>query len=185
MGNRTQPTEEQRKAWRIRRILALVFVALVAAVVVLAVRSFGGGNAKKTDEAPRIGYAEGVVATESDSLQKAVDDMYEKAKNPGIALEYKNDAVSSDGVNFDCYIANSAANQYDMYIDIYADEALTDEIFLSELLRPGTAFDQIRINKRLSAGEHVVYVAFTQVEEVNGEQALHAQVMVTMNFHVS
>lgn len=133
--------------------------------------------------APKIGYAEGVTVVEDpNALQKAVDEMYEKAAQPGIGLEYKNDAFSSDGTNFECYIANAASNQYDMYIQIFADDALTDELYLSQLLRPGTAFDKLELNHSLENGDNRVYVAFTQIEE--DLETIHAQTMVTMDFHV-
>lgn len=183
MDKQTRVSERQRRIWMVRRVLALVFLALIVAVIVLAVKSCGGK--KQEDAAPKIGYAEGVVATDADELQKAVDELAKRSDEPGIALEYQNEATSTDGVNFDCYIANSAQNEHDMYIDVYADDRLTDEIFLSELLRPGTAFEHIKLNKALDKGSHTVYVAFTQVGDVDGEQTILGQVMVTMDFTVS
>ena len=112
-----------------------------------------------------------------------VDDMYKKVAEGNIALEYKNDAFSEDGENVSCYIANSLSNEYDMYIQIFADSELKDQLFLSGLLRPGTAFETIALEKKLSSGDHTVYVAFTQVEE--DLATIHGQVMVTMNFHVT
>jgi hypothetical protein len=133
----------------------------------------------------RIGYQEGLTVVEDPgALQNAVDDMIEKSRQ-AVGLEYKNDAYSSDGTNFVCYIANAERNQYDMFIAIYGDEDFTDELFLSGLMRPGQAFDHLTLNHALDPGGHTVYVAFTQVEEVDGEQAIHAQVLVTMNFTVT
>lgn len=138
----------------------------------------------ETPAGAKIGYAEGVTVVEDpDALQKAVDEMYEKAAEGGIGLEYKNDAFSTDGTNFECYIANAASNKYDMYIQIFADDALTDELYLSGLLRPGTAFDKLELEHSLDTGDHRVYVALTQVEE--DMATIHAQVMVTMDFHVN
>lgn len=135
-------------------------------------------------QTPKIGYAEGVTVVEDpDALQKAVDEMYEKAAEGGVGLEYQNDAFSTDGTNFECYIANAANNKYDMYIQIFADDALTDELYLSGLLRPGTAFDKLELEHSLDVGDHRVFVAFTQVEE--DLATIHAQVMVTMDFHVN
>lgn len=142
------------------------------------------GCKKQEEEKPKIGYAEGVTVVEDpDAFQKAVDEMYDKAAQPGVGLEYKNDAFSTDGEKFECYIANAASNQYDMYIQIFSDSELTDQLFLSQLLRPGTAFDNITLEHKLDSGDHKVYVAFTQVED--DQQTIHAQVMVTMDFHVS
>ncbi len=63
---------------------------------------------------------------------------FEQARQPGVTLEYKNDARSEDGENFSCYIANAVENAYDMYIQIFADAELTDQLLLTGLLRPGT-----------------------------------------------
>jgi hypothetical protein len=168
----------------VRRVL---FASVLATALLLT------GCARKPQEetpAPRseglkIGYAEGVTVVEDpNALQKAVDEMMEKNQET-MGLEYKNEALSDDGINFTCYIANALSNEYDMFIAIYGDEALTDELFLSGLLRPGTAFDHITLEHSLDPGSHTVYAAFTQVEETDGEQAIHAQVIVVMNFTVN
>lgn len=133
----------------------------------------------------RIEYAEGTTTVEDpDALKKAVEEMRENARKT-VGLEYKNEAYSTDGQNFQCYIANAARNQYDMFIAIFADAELTDQLFLSGLLPPGRAFDHITLSHALPDGNNLVYVAFSQVEEVDGEQTLRAQALVTMNFHVN
>ena len=135
-------------------------------------------------ETPKLGYAEGTTVVEDpDALQKAVDEMYAHAAEGGVTLEYKNDARSTDGENFSCYIANAAENRYDMYLQIFADSELTDQLLLTGLIRPGSAFDNISLEHPLDPGTHRVYVAFTQVEE--DLETIHAQVMVTMDFTVA
>lgn len=160
-------------------LIALVVILVLAVVVIVLVL----GN-KADDTTPKLGYAQGVTEVEDpDALQKAVSDMYKKAAEGGIALEYKNDAFSTDGTTFDCYIANAVANSYDMYIQIFADAELTDQRYLSGLLRPGSAFDTIELEKPLEPGANTVYVAFTQVEE--DLETIHAQVFVTMTLNVN
>jgi hypothetical protein len=110
--------------------------------------------------------------------------MLEEAAQPGIGLSYRNDAFSTDGINFSCYVGNSTSNQYDAFIQIFADEALQDEVFLSQLLRPGQAFETLTLNHALPLGVTTCVVAFTQVELVDGEQSVHAQTFFTMDFHV-
>lgn len=166
---------------------------LLAALLATAVLLSGCGKKQETETPPaerigtaglRIGYEEGLTVVDNpNSLQDAVDKAIEQSRE-GMGLEYKNDAFSSDGVNFVCYIANAESNQYDMFIAIYGDEGFTDELFLSKLMRPGQAFDHIALAHPLDPGSHTAYVAFTQVEELDGEQAIHAQVFVTMNFTV-
>ncbi len=161
---------------RFNRLLAM----LLCAAFLL---SFSGCK-KQEDETSKIGYAEGVTVVEDpDALQKAVDEMYKNAAEGNVALEYKNDASSEDGKTFSCYIANSTANKYDMYIQMFADSELTDQLLLSGLIRPGSAFDEITLEHELETGDHTVYVAFTQVEE--DLETIHAQVIVTMELHVT
>jgi hypothetical protein len=61
---------------------------------------------------------------------------------------------------------------------------MTDELFLSKLIRPGQTFEQVTLNRALEKGEHQVFVVFTQIEEVDGEQNICGQRAVTMNFFV-
>lgn len=170
------------KKWLVPALLA--FIILLLAVVLIVVLTREKGPADIPDNGtPKIGYAEGVtVVDDTDALQKAVDEMYDKASQGGITTEYRNDATSTDGTNFECYLGNSPLNAYDMFIAIYADAELTDQLFLSQLLRPGTVFEEIALDHPLDVGTHRVYVALTQVEE--DLETIHAQVFVTMDFTV-
>ena len=182
MDAKTQPG----KRWLVPALLGVIIVLL--AVVLAVVLGRGSNPVESIDisdgAVPKLGYAEGVtVVDDPDALQKAVDDMYAKAAEGNIALEYRNEATSDDGETFQCYIANALANSYDMYIDVYEDKALSNEIFLSGLFRPGEAFREIKLNQKLDPGTHQVYVAFTQVNE--DLETIHGQVLVTMDFIVS
>lgn len=166
--------------------VSIAVISASAAVIVLK----SGGSQKETvtmndGVIPRIAYAtEGVTVTEDpDELSRMVQEMNASAGEL-MALSYKNDAYSEDGRTFQCYIANSPFNQYDMFIAIYADAAYTELLYLSELLRPGAAFERVTLERELPLGDNEVYVAFTQVEEADGQQAIHGQNRVTMNFHV-
>lgn len=162
-------------------VAAVIIVLLLVAVIVLLVCR------PSDDGGPSIGYAtDAKVMLDQDSLQAAVDEALENAKNGMVALEYQNDAYSSDGKTFSCYITNAASNLYDMFLTIYADEALTDQLFLSELVPPGSGFEEITLDHALERGDHTVYVAVTQVEtdEETGEQVMRNQVVHSIVFHV-
>jgi hypothetical protein len=186
--------EGKKNSW-ILPVVFLVLLAVIAALLAMLLLQRGGGQNDATptadvqtnDSGFKIGYAsEGVtVVDDPEALQRAIDEAYEKSQEPGISLNYRNDAVSTNGIDFDCYIGNSPNNAYDMFINIYADAELTDELFLSELLRPGQAFEKITLKHPLDPGVHRVYVAFTQVKVEDGEQKIHKQVILTMDFHVS
>lgn len=135
----------------------------------------------------QVGYAvEGVTAVEDpEAMSKAMDEAYERMQEDRITLSYRNDAFSEDGKTFSCYIANSVDNKYDMFIGIYADTELTDLLYLSQLLRPGSAFETVTLDRALEPGIHQVCVVFTTVETTEEEQLIHGETAVTMNFTVN
>lgn len=165
-----------------------VIIAIAAAVIVIAlcITAVFILRKNKDDGTPTIGYAaEATVLLDEDSLQAAVDEAVENAKNSMVALSYQNDAYSTDGKTFSCYIANDVANLYDMFLTIYLDSALTDQIFLSGLVPPGSGFEEICLDRMLESGDYLVYVAVTQVEtEEDNTQVIKNQVVHTMDFHV-
>lgn len=167
-------------------LVLFIFIAgLLAAVIYLLTR--------QTDEvpqpisaAPRLEYAsEGVIFTEDpDALQKAYDEAVEKSAESVVPLSFRNVATSEDGVNFKCYVANPPRARFDMFVAIYADIEMTDELYMSQLLRPGTAYDSIQLNRVLAPGNHDVYAVFTTLEDVDGEQVIRGQAAVAMEFRV-
>lgn len=168
-----------------RTVIIVAVLVLLAAVSVSAFALLGGG---KEDDGPKIAYAsEARVMLDQDELSAAMQEAVENSKKGMISLKYKNNAYSTDGVNFECSITNSASNLYDMYLTIFADAELTDQIYLSGLVPPGSGFDHITLDRALETGDHTVYVALTQVEtdEETGKQTLIRQVMHTMDFHVT
>lgn len=181
-----------------------LFVVIPLAVAALVVGGIWAGKtvfAEKKEEpgyksaleaamaGERIGYASNAVATDPETLKEQVEEMYRKAAEPGVSLEYKNMAFSTDGRNFECYIGNSAKNAYDMFITIYADPEMTDVLFLSELLPPGSRFEEITLEKELEPGNHDVYLVHTQVkdndEDASKLQVIEAQIATTLTLVVS
>lgn len=165
------------------KVIIAVAVVIIAA---LAITVFLLLNRQTEDSSSQIGYAaDAKVMLDQDSLQAAFNEAMKNAADGNIGLKYKNDAFSDDGENFECYIVNSESNKYDMFLAIYADAAMTDQIFLSELVPPGSGFENIKLSHALDDGSHTVYVALTQVDiDEDGEQVIKNQVMHTMDFHV-
>lgn len=192
------------RCWWLFIVVPLAVLALVAGGVWAGMTFFAdkSDNADENDGVPgyqnamdaamagkAIGYASNVVTDSPETLQKAVDEMYEKAANdPGVSLEYKDTAFSSDGKNFKCYIGNSEKNAYDMFITIYEDPQMENILFLSELLRPGSRFEEITLEKTLEPGTHDVYLVHTQVqdneEDASMLQTIHAQLATTYHLVV-
>ncbi len=125
----------------------------------------------------RIPYAEGVVVIDKSDI--------EPVEYGWIDLTYNYQAYSNNGVDFSCLLANESSNRYDLYFDLYADAELTDEIFLSGLLQPGTALDKVSLNHALPVGTTTVYVVFNQVDtNEEGNQTIVNQTVVTVDFIV-
>lgn len=154
-------------------------VALVAGIFFFTQRD----EENITDgDTPRIGYAaDATLANDANELQRIAD---ETARDKGVTLEYSNSAVSLDGKTVTCYVANAAENQYDMYFGVYFDPDCTDELYLSQLLRPGTALREITLSRTLQPGNYQVYVVETQVGDIDGVQTIMNQVSHTVELQV-
>lgn len=165
----------KRNKWIILLVIAIAI--LIAACLLAFFWRFRGSE----EESGGIGYdANAMVVTDEDELQKMVDEM--QAKDGQISLEYKNVANSSDGSSFDCYIANSAKNKYDMYLGIYTDASYKEELFLTQLMKPGSGIKNFRSKKKLESGQHNVVLVFTLVEE--DHKTIHTQTVVTYVLNV-
>lgn len=170
--------------------LVVIIAGVVVAVAVgaaAAVTMSGQNSQPEEDNSLKIGYsADAKVMLDEDSLQAEVKKALEESQNSNVALKYQNDAFSENGKDFTCRILNSSANPYDMFLTIYADGELTDQLFLSELVPPGSGFEEITLDRALEPGDHTVYVALTQVTlNEEGEQVIKNQVVHTMDFHVT
>lgn len=163
----------------VNKILIALIILLLLAVGVVGFFLIRNMLGRKTDDT-----SIGLALTE-DELAAAMEAAEQNAKSHSIALRFQNDATSEDGQLFECYLMNSQLNMYDMFIIIYGDEELTDELFTSGLIAPGKGFDHIKLNRALEKGSHTVYVVLTQVETgEDGEQNIVGQTAHTMNFHV-
>lgn len=159
-------------------ILPVLAVLLALGIGAGAVYLFMSKTPDENINDGRIPYAEGVVVMEGMDI--------EPVAKGRIALRYNYQARSTDGINFTCKLGNDESNRYDLYFDLYADAALTDQIYLSGLLRPGTALDNITLNHALPKGTNTVYVGFNQVDvDEEGNQSLLSQTLVTVDFIVS
>jgi hypothetical protein len=140
-----------------------------------------------------LSWATGVGVTTADNpedLSKEVQKLYESAEEEGIGVEYKNEAFSTDGQNFDCYIGNPTSSSYPLFITIYADTTFQEELFISGLIKPGQAFNKISLTRALTETTSVLPVCYTQVFEPHTEEndsdefKIRAQTVITLNFNV-
>lgn len=169
----------------VNKILIAVIALLLLAIAAGCVYFFLIRKAPE-EESKGIGYASeaGVVLTQEE-LDAAMADAAANAAAGRVALSYKNGAYSTDGENFECYIVNSARNQYDMFLTMYADAELTDQVFLSGLIPPGSGYEELTLEHKLKKGEHTIFVVVTQVDtDEDGNEVIVNQVSHTMDFYV-
>lgn len=178
-----EKAQSKQKKWVIPALLLVLILLLVVVIVLLSKRTVDISDG----DVPKIGYAaEATVMTDQESLQASIDEALANARDNMVSLEYKNHAYSTDGKTFSCYIVNAASNLYDMFLTIYADEEMTDQVFLSGLVPPGSGFEEITLDHELPEGDHTVCVAVTQVDTAeDGTQVIKNQVVHTMEFHVT
>ena len=140
--------------------------AIIAAVCVVAVVAGGVGL-----------YASGVIGPKEEDdggVRYAAEGVMILEDTGGIYDVLEPNSIA-------CYLGNSALNEYDMYVAIYSDAELTDLLYMSGLVPPGSGFEEITLDKELEKGDHRVYIAFTQMED---PKTIHAQTIYTMDFHV-
>lgn len=178
-NNRGDYRESQKSGKRMG--IKLIPVYLIAVVCVALFSWVVSG--KEGGKSIELGYEENaVVVTDEDELQKLVDEMMQN-KDGEISLEYKHIASSIDGSNFTCYIANSAKNKYDMYIGIYTDATYEEELYLSQLLKPGSGIKEFKCNKKLAPGAYDAILVFTLVKD--DHETIHTQTPVTFTMNVA
>ena len=167
------PEEPEKKPSKKRLLLVILFFLAVGIAVVSVYFAF---FREKPDDG-RIPYEQGVVLLGGETI--------EPVEQGWLALTYDYKAFSSDGIHFSCFLTNDASNLYDLYFDIYADDTLRDQVFLSGLIPPGYGLKQIELNHALPAGTTKCYVVFNQVDtDEDGNQSMVNQMLVTVDFVV-
>jgi hypothetical protein len=170
-------------------LLVIIIVLLIGGGSAAAAVFISKSNAAESSEnsggssTPVLSYAEGVVALDEDTLQSQVDAMMKQAEEGTMTLEFKNTAYSSDGINFTCSVGNAIENKYDMYINIYTDDTLEDEILLTGLIPPGTGIESFESEIQLDPGDYETVMVLTQVSD--DHTAIVGQLSVVLNLVVS
>jgi len=110
----------------------------------------------------KLNYDAAAVALDENGLEKQIDEMRKNSEG-NVSLEYKNEAQSTNGMDFECYLANSELNSEDMFIAVFTDANMTDQIYLSGLLKPGTSIQSFKSEIPFDKGSHSAVCMFTTV----------------------
>ncbi|MBP3857845.1 MAG: hypothetical protein IK990_19755 [Ruminiclostridium sp.] len=127
-----------------------------------------------------LDYDGSAIALNADDLNKMIDQ--QKVDVGEIALEYQNIALSENGTDFSCHLANSEKNTEDMFIAIYTDATYAERIYLSGLLAPGTVIEDFKSEISFEPGVHEVVTVFTTVAD--DHQTMTGQISVVVKLDV-
>jgi hypothetical protein len=141
-------------------------------------------TAVTTEKNPlKLSYDVDAVALDEKSLENQIDQL-QKVAEGYITLEYQNDAFSEDGKVFSCYLANATENTEDMFIGIFTDATMAEQIYLSGLLKPGSVIQNFTSEIPFEEkGTYSAVAIFTTVDD--DHETLTGQIPVAIKLTVN
>lgn len=181
--------EKEKSNTKLKVVFAVVIVALLAVIGVLVYKlthmpepEAPQAQESTMPEGNLFDYDDSAVAIDENSMSKALLDMVDKVKDGNMSLEMKTTAVSPDGTNFSCKLANAPENRYDMFMTLYLDDT-GEEIYKSGLIPLGMEINTFQINRKLDPGTYEATLVYTQVND--DKATVHATVNVGLTLNVT
>lgn len=159
-------------------LLVVIILLLIGGGATAAVLLLGRDDSGETSQPGGIKYETNV------GMVKPNENLAEKLKEGTenrIPLHFSTAAASTDGTNFKCVLGNPDGAQYDIYFDIYADGACTDQIYISGLIAPGSQLESFAANRVFPKGTQDVVLVVTQVEPDHQTLRLQTRVSITLS----
>lgn len=185
--NNKAKTEQKKKNLLLPITAASLGVILLAGLVVGVVLENAEDSRKPSNTLQylvdgKLEYDNGAIVFDKDQQQGA-SDLYQEVEDGYISLSHKNQAYSTDGENYACYINNNPDNKYDIYVTVYNNQNADEMLYISGLIPPGSGIDHFKSEVKLDPGEYDALLVVTQVEDdhetIRGGQlflALHLNV---------
>ena len=131
----------------------------------------------------KLEYDNNTVVFDKDQQQGA-SDLYQEVEDGYISLSHKNQAYSTDGENFACYINNNPDNKYDIYVTVYNNQNADEMLYISGLIPPGSGIGHFKSEVKLDPGEYDALLVVTQVED-DHETIRGGQLFLALHLNVS
>ena len=175
--------KEEKKSALIWILTAVIIMLLIGVTFLLffLLKKKDDETIASADKKQVYGYESSVITDDPETLQQKVNEMYAKAAEGQMGLEFKNEAFSEDGSTFSCYLANSDANSYDMLMIIYIDDT-QEEIARTGLIPIGARREEFTTTKTLEKGDYEATIVFNLVED--DHETIHSHVNVAYTLHV-
>lgn len=146
--------EDAKKVRRKKRLVVIAFIVLLAALVICILLLLR----KPEDEGRNFVDRDNVDTIMEDMTEKVEEGMFECMMTTEWTFE------NGDSESPNAYVANVENNRYTIYFDVYEKE--TNELLYSSPLLPvGTEIRNIKLDKKLAAGEYKAVVMYTLVDE--------------------
>lgn len=158
MSNQKKSENHSKKKVIIITAFTLLLVALAVCIVLLLRRN------EETKDPLERGFVE------EDNADYIMDDMADKVAEGMFECKMSTTWTfeDADSVSQNAYVANVESNRYTIYFDVY--EADTNELLYSSPMLPvGTDFNDVKLEKKLSAGDYDAVVMYTLVDDNDEE----------------
>lgn len=178
--------EEKKSSNKIIILLIIIIVLLIAGGVAFFImssnRSDNGGESTPTGgkQIP-IDVNAGVLT--GDKLKEWNESVLAEMEDYQIPIAFSPTATSTDGVNFSCEIGNPPGAKYYIYLDMYSDTSLEEEVYLSGLLEPGQGIFNFTTNRAFPKGETDIVLVISTVQD--NRETIVAQTMMALTLQVS
>lgn len=179
-------TEKKNSGKKTIIILLVIIIALLVlggAVLIFALNRSdkeSGSQSESTGKQIPLEMTAGVLSP--DKLKEWNEQALKNMEDNQIPIIYAPTANSADGVNFKCDIGNPEGAKYYMYLDLYSDATLSEEVYLSGLIEPGKGITSFTTNKAFPKGETDAVLVFTTVRD--DMKTIVAQTMVVLTLSV-
>lgn len=176
--------EEEKKSSNKKIIILLIIIIvllLVGGAVFFILNSKSGKEGEETS-VKQIPLEVNAGVLSPDKLKEWNESVLAEMEDYQIPMVFSPTATSTDGENFSCEIGNPPGAKYYMYLDMYSDATLSEEVYLSGLLDAGQGITSFKTSKVFPKGETDIVLVFTTVRE--DRQTIVAQTMVALTLKV-
>lgn len=176
--------EEKKSSKKLIIILIIVIVLLVAGgtAFALVMNAKNKPAESETTSKKQIPLEVNAGVMNPDQLAEWNESVLAEMEDYEIPVAFSPTATSEDGENFTCEIGNPPGAKYLMYLDMYSDATLEEEVYLSGLLEAGQGITSFKTSKKFSSGETDIVLVFTTVQD--DRATIVAQTMVALTLVV-
>ncbi len=177
--------EEKKSSNKIIILLIIIIVLLIAGGVTFFImsanRSDNEGESTPTG-GKQIPLEVNAGVLSPDKLQAWNESVLAEMEDNQIPIIFSPTATSAAGENFLCEIGNPTGAKYYIYLDMYSDASLEEEVYLSGLLAPGQGITSFKTNRAFPKGETDIVLVISTVQE--NKTTIVAQTMMALTLQV-